>query len=238
MDSMEPKERTSLKDDAAYRRAFGIPKHPELNKRAWDAALDIRKFEIDLYWKRGTYFWTLIAAVFAGFFAVQASTIQAHHREFYAYVLAWIGLIFSVAWVRVNQGSKFWQENWESHVDALEDNVIGPLYKTVLWDKERRGKSVSVTAVNLATSRFTAAAWVLLGGFVLLCSWPAVAALWIAFLAVTALGGVLLFLLLRRTSTRRNPRRTYLIDDRFVAAMGRKFPAEESASQNAKGPEA
>ncbi|MGH8568044.1 MAG: hypothetical protein ACREXU_08475, partial [Gammaproteobacteria bacterium] len=32
----------------------------------------------------------------------------------------------------VNRGSKFWQENWENHVDLLEDQIMGPLYKTVV----------------------------------------------------------------------------------------------------------
>ena len=30
-------------------------------------ALDIRKFEIELYWKRATYYWAFIAAAFAGY---------------------------------------------------------------------------------------------------------------------------------------------------------------------------
>jgi hypothetical protein len=32
----------------------------------------------------------------------------------------------------VGKGSKYWQENWEKHVDWLEDDVMGPLYKRVL----------------------------------------------------------------------------------------------------------
>lgn len=39
----------------------------EKNEKALAYALDIRKFEIDLYWKRASYFWTFIAATFAGF---------------------------------------------------------------------------------------------------------------------------------------------------------------------------
>jgi hypothetical protein len=31
----------------------------------------------------------------------------------------------------VNKGSKFWQENWENHVELLEDKIFGPLYKTI-----------------------------------------------------------------------------------------------------------
>ena len=36
-------------------------------EKALDHALDIRKFEIELYWKRAAYFWTFIAATLAGY---------------------------------------------------------------------------------------------------------------------------------------------------------------------------
>lgn len=39
--------------------------------KALEQAHDIRKFEIDLYWKRAAYFWTFIAATFAGYFLLQ-----------------------------------------------------------------------------------------------------------------------------------------------------------------------
>jgi len=47
-----------------------------------------------------------------------------------------VGVVFSVAWYFVNRASKFWQENWEKHVDLLEDAVMGPIYKTVLKDDD------------------------------------------------------------------------------------------------------
>ncbi len=34
-------------------------------------AHDIRKFEIDLYWRRAAYFWTFIAAAFGAFFLLE-----------------------------------------------------------------------------------------------------------------------------------------------------------------------
>jgi len=46
-------------------------------EKALDHAMDIRKFEIDLYWKRATYFWTFIGASLAGYAAVQASATIA-----------------------------------------------------------------------------------------------------------------------------------------------------------------
>src|SRR5690554_7502176 len=47
-------------------------------------------------------------------------------------ILSCLGVVFSFAWFCVNRGSKYWQENWEKHVDVLEDEVTGPLYKVVL----------------------------------------------------------------------------------------------------------
>ena len=99
-------------------------------KKALEKALDIRKFEIDLYWKRASYFWTFIGAAFAGFFVAYAS--PSENRRDLLVILCCLGLVFSVAWFCVNKGSKFWQENWENHVDLLEDSEIGPLYKIVL----------------------------------------------------------------------------------------------------------
>lgn len=108
-----------------YKKAF-----LKRERLALAQALDIRKFEIELYWKRASYFWTFIAAVFAGFFAVQASNSVAKNEL--STVLSCLGVVFSFAWFCVNRGSKYWQENWEKHVDVLEDTVIGPLYKVVL----------------------------------------------------------------------------------------------------------
>ncbi len=99
-------------------------------EKALTQALDIRKFEIDLYWKRATYFWTFIAATFAGFVAIQASTSET--KIDLSIIISCLGFVFSFAWFCVNRGSKFWQENWEKHVDVLEDDVTGPLYKVVL----------------------------------------------------------------------------------------------------------
>src|SRR6266705_6862631 len=117
-----------------YRDAFAEPKqdgsaNTEADTRAGralTAALDTRKFEIDLYWKRATYFWAFIGAAFAGFFAIQSMGGLFEAR----YLLCCLGLVFSAAWYFVNLGSKCWQRNWELHVDLLEDEIMGPLYKT------------------------------------------------------------------------------------------------------------
>ncbi|MBU1215460.1 MAG: hypothetical protein KKA63_09515 [Gammaproteobacteria bacterium] len=166
-----------MTNDEKYKDAFGLGANPDLEKaeRALQHALDIRKFEIGLYWQRATYFWTLIAATFAGYFAV----LSAEHmkdKEFNAYVIACVGLIFSIAWFLTNRGSKFWQENWENHVDMLEDKITGPLYKTVLYrpaagnvlSRTFEGPApYSVSQINQWASLFTVAVWLPLIGNVL-----------------------------------------------------------------------
>lgn len=141
-----------------------------INERALDNALDIRKFEIDLYWRRATYFWTFIAATLAGFVAIQASSSES--KTDLSILLASLGSVFSFGWLCVNRGSKFWQENWEYHVDMLEDLVHGPLYKVVLSRRRPNGLNqwllhgltgpspISVSKVNQLISLFVTLVWI------------------------------------------------------------------------------
>lgn len=97
-----------------YQASFGIaPSNAALRAKALELALDIRKFEISLYWQRTAYFWALIAATFAGYLAV-LSAEHIEDKQFYAFAVACLGFVFSLAWFLVNRGSKFWQENWEN----------------------------------------------------------------------------------------------------------------------------
>jgi hypothetical protein len=99
-------------------------------QKALENALDIRKFEISLYWTRATYFWTFITVALAGFGAAQ--TLDQPVRTDLAVFVCCVGYFVSFCWYCANRGSKQWQENWENHVDLLEDDVNGPLYKTVI----------------------------------------------------------------------------------------------------------
>jgi hypothetical protein len=140
---------------------------------ALEHAMEIRKFEIDLYWKRAAYFWTFIGASFAGYGAVEgASSITS--KAALTVPLSCLGLVFSLGWFCVNKGSKLWQENWESHVDLLEDRKIGPLYRIVLMrDKPRTLKgritdlltgpaALSVSRINQLISLYVTVVWAIL----------------------------------------------------------------------------
>jgi hypothetical protein len=193
-----------------YRENFEVGRSGSKKaKRALDAALDIRKFEIELYWKRAAYFWTLIAVAFAGHFTIlSARSLEEGEKSTYAFMIAVIGFVFTFAWFLANKGSKFWQENWENHVDMLEDAVIGPLYKTILHrpaDEEghwsgRLLKAVtqpgtfSVSGINAWISLFSLGIWLLL---LLKAAAIDVGAVVDAYKIVSALLGVVMCMLMR-----------------------------------------
>lgn len=142
----------------------------EKGDKALEIALDIRKFEIELYWKRATYFWTFIAASLAAFGAIQASTIE--NKTDLAVVLSCLGIVFSVGWLCVNRGSKHWQENWENHVDMLENEGHGPIYKVIITRSPPKGawewvqhiingpSQISVSKVNQIISIYVSVLWI------------------------------------------------------------------------------
>lgn len=101
-------------------------------KEVLSQILDIRKFEIQLYWTRTSFFWTIIGSIIAGYFLVFAIPEKNVNLNKILFCLSNLGLTFSVGWYFANRGSKYWQVNWEKHLDTIEDDIIGPLYKTTI----------------------------------------------------------------------------------------------------------
>ena len=137
--------------------------------KALALALEIRKFEIKLYWKRATYFWAFLAVALAGYLAVlDAKGMCPKDKADALLVVSCLGVIFSLAWYFVNRGSKFWQENWEKHVDLLEDAINGPLYKTIMskanmrWCNPADPWPFSVSKINQLLSLFITLLFLLL----------------------------------------------------------------------------
>ncbi len=147
-------------------------------KAALERALDNRKFEIEMYWKRAAYFWVFIAATFAGYAALEGNP---YSYGFLSYLLTCLGLVLSFGWLLANRGSKQWQENWEKHVELLEDDEIGPLFKTTMhrprpekfaewWDNALTGPSRhSVSKINQLLSLYMTLMWLVLA----FKAWPA-----------------------------------------------------------------
>lgn len=155
-------------------------------KEAYTRAHEIRKFEIEMYWKRSAYLWTIQAAALAGLAVIAtranlaewgtASSQEDHSsgvvsNQMNILILAgiWLfGMITSAVWLFLLKGAKFWQKNWERHVDILEDFFSGALYKTLPTNQNIAPFSVS--RLNETMALATMLIWAALGagGFYLL----------------------------------------------------------------------
>lgn len=151
--------------------------------KALENALDIRKFEIELYWKRASYFWTFIGLIYVAYCGVlvKMDAIKSGFRfcDFQIsilFIISCIGLCLSLAWFYVNKGSKFWQENWENIISLLENRSIGNSYKLILERADARGlkamsrilfepESYSVSKINQLLSLFNVIIWLWLNAW-------------------------------------------------------------------------
>lgn len=106
----------------------------ECLKEAMKIALDTRKFEIELYWKRTSYFVLFIGAVFIGYYTVHTSNLDKD-SFFLKILLACLGFLLSWLWYASNRGSKFWQENWEEHISVLSQRKGYPVFD-IIYKKE------------------------------------------------------------------------------------------------------
>ncbi len=113
-------------------------------ERTLDRAHQTRNFEIELYWKRANYFWILQAAVFTAFgLSISAENIEQNLKEILPIIFSCLGFLCAYAGYLSAQASKFWQKNWEKHIDMLEDQLEGHLYKTVWIDSNGVKHSIS-----------------------------------------------------------------------------------------------
>ncbi|MCS2164610.1 RipA family octameric membrane protein [Scandinavium manionii] len=121
---------------------------------ALEKSHDIRKFEIELYWKRATYFFAFFTVITAAF----GYLYTTEKYSFLAPALAIIGSVFSICFYYVNIGSKYWQENWEFIIDKIEYYVTGNLYKLFFYENDET-KRPSVTKINSFISCFIMLIW-------------------------------------------------------------------------------
>lgn len=129
----------------------------QIEKKALEQAWKTRDFEINLYWKRAGYFWAFNTTIAVAFYNVATNKGLTYMNEIAAILLI-LGVICSIAWFFSNIASKYWQENWENHINLLEDSECGRLYKTTMSYYEHPFKP-SVSRLNLKISFFVILAW-------------------------------------------------------------------------------
>ena len=89
-------------------------------------ALETRNFEIQLFWKRCSYFLAintaLVTALAAAMFALSnGSNQEAFWPLFFGICFA--GFFICIAWIQVAFGSQFWQKHWEWVVEKHQESL-------------------------------------------------------------------------------------------------------------------
>ena len=153
-----------MADEAKFReryfQALGIGADDKCKlKAALELAHDIRQFEIELYWKRATYFWAfqLIAFSALGLLLKDGHISPLSQLPLGRLLIpAPIGVITAFAGYLTARGAKFWQQNWESHVDILEDVTKERLTHVILC---RHPPQFSVSRVNQKLLGYLTLGW-------------------------------------------------------------------------------
>jgi hypothetical protein len=127
-------------------------------KEAYKKAWECRDFEINKFWTRSAFFGGIIVIIFTGYTTLITNYQNPNLPKYLDFYLLLLGYLFSLAWLLVIKGSKAWQENWEAHIDYLENFISGPLYKLV-W-LPRKYKYYSVSKINEVLAIITIFAWV------------------------------------------------------------------------------
>jgi hypothetical protein len=128
------------------------------NLKRFDAALAMRQFEIDLYWKKSLFFWGFIGAAFVAVAAIEGKS------RILSILVSGFGMVCSLGWMLVNRAGKYWQEQWESKIEAVEDSVTGPLFKDLMPAQDKgwwlSGRRYSVSKLAIAISDYVFLVWV------------------------------------------------------------------------------
>lgn len=126
--------------------------------KRFDAALATRQFEIDLFWKRSLFFWGFIVAAFVAVAALDGKSLVL------SIIISGFGMVCSLGWTLANRGSKYWQEQWEAKIEAVEDGVTGPLFKQEAPQQNKggwlSGRRYSVSKLAIAISDYVFLVWI------------------------------------------------------------------------------
>lgn len=134
-------------------------------KEAYDKAHVMRSFEIDLFWKRAGYCFTIIAALIA-LCGVLLSSYFKDKNEGFLYVIvfvSFVGVIFTILSTLMIVSGEYWKKNWELHISMLEPLFSGHIYSTHLVSYRIRA---SITKMTLLFFIIMYACWIGIIGFI------------------------------------------------------------------------
>ena len=120
----------------------------ELDIKLYDKVLELRRFEIENFWKRTLFFWGTIAFIYAGYFNANLKNYQI--------VIPLIGLLFNIIFSFSIRGSKYWQEHWEEMAVIYENELNFILFKNDTQSiVNENSKSIFTKPYRFSVSKLT-----------------------------------------------------------------------------------
>lgn len=159
-----------------YLKATKLSDADKKIKEAYNSAHRIREFEIQLYWTRTTYIWAMQAAligisllfrtsgnttVVLDFPVLRISTAPSLSSLIAILLLSTLALIVAALWSLLLDGAKFWQNNWERHVDILGEKLNNNLYQVYPIMGGEAKPPYSVTKINSYIAKAFIVFWII-----------------------------------------------------------------------------
>ena len=100
-------------------------------KDAYERAWECRDFEISHLWERSVFLGAFLLGIAGAYGAIimsmyfSAEVKVTYQQHFIACGVCWLGLAFSILWVMMAKGSKYWFEKYEAGIDSYEDGDFG-----------------------------------------------------------------------------------------------------------------
>lgn len=136
----------------------------DFTSKLHDYTTRILENEIELFWKRSSFFWLFTGSAFVGF-----GVLWDKADKDLPLAIACFGLICSLSWTLANRGTKYWQYVWEQKLKSVQRAALGRLiyFEGVsrsdpagpIWGASR----YSVTKLAIALSDFSVLIWLTLG---------------------------------------------------------------------------
>ena len=114
----------------------------------YEKIFELRKFEIENFWKRTLFFWGTITIIYAGYFSASLGHFQI--------IITLIGVLFNIVFSLSTRGSKYWQEHWESIAVVYENELDFKLFRTeTSYLINTHNKSIYTKPYRFSVSKLT-----------------------------------------------------------------------------------
>ena len=132
----------------------------DLYKEVWEG----RNFEISHLWQRSVFLATFMLAIMAGYGTLLLQLLKVKpcctptKYHLVAVFLCYLGYIFSLLWVMMAKGSKFWYERYERAISVfiknrIEKNSFVPYYGNLPKPYEMNDSVLNTSAGNYSVSK-------------------------------------------------------------------------------------